>query len=135
MLELVMNGVPTFLAYLDTDLRFVYINKPHAVWYGLTEEEIIGKSLRELQPEDLFFRQLPYYQKVLHGEEVTFESQIRVRKQMDQVLSIRLVPHIRDEQVVGIFASLNDITDRLRTEATLMRTNKKLNLLSRITQA
>ncbi|MDD1712486.1 MAG: PAS domain S-box protein [Methanoregulaceae archaeon] len=134
MLALVMNGVPTLIAYLDTDLRFVYINKPHAEWLGRSEDELIGKSLHDLLPEDVFSRAAPYYEKVLSGQVVVFENQTRDQEGTEHVMAVRLVPHIREGRVVGFFAALNDITERRQAEEALCQANKKLSLLSSITR-
>ncbi len=118
-LALVMNGVPTLISYHDSELRFVYMNKAHQEWYGRPEKDLIGKSLKELLPEDVFFRAIPYYQQVLGGREVSFENLTKDRDGRDRVLNARLVPHIRDKQVVGFFASLDDVTGRKAAEAAL----------------
>jgi len=116
-MAMVMNGVPTLLSYHDAELRFVYMNKAHAEWYGRPEKDLIGKSLKDLLPEDVFFRAVPYYQQVLGGREVSFESETKDRNGRERVLNIRLVPHIHDNEVVGFFATLEDISDRKNTEA------------------
>jgi PAS domain S-box-containing protein len=134
MLELVMNGVPTFLAYIDPDLRFVYLNKQLAAWYGKTEDGLTGKSLRDLLPEEEFLLASPYYERALLGQEVSFEHPTRDREGRDRILVVRLVPHIRGEMVVGFFAALNDITERKRDLEALRQANKKLNMLSGITR-
>ena len=110
-LALVMNGVPTLISYMDSELCFVYVNKAYTTWYGCAEEELIGKRLRELLPEDVFLRAMPYYQKALSGQEVVFESPARDGDGRERVLFIHLVPHIRNEHVVGIFAALDDVTE------------------------
>jgi len=130
----VMNGVPTLISYMDRELRFILVNKAHLDWYGLTKEEMIGTSLRDLLPEDVFLGALPYYQKVLSGQEVTFENPTKDKGGRERVLIVRLLPHIHDGQIVGFFAALEDITDRKRAEEAIRLANRKLNLLSGITR-
>jgi PAS domain S-box-containing protein len=139
-LALVMNGVPTLISYMDSELRFVYINKAHMEWYGRAEKDLIGKSLKDLLPKDVFLRVLPYYQQVLSGREVIFENPTRDKDGRERVLNVRLVPHVHGKQVVGIFAALEDITDRKNTEAafqTMVRSmvgTTGLNSLHKITE-
>ena len=130
----VMNGVPTLISYMDTELRFISINKAYLEWYGRTEEEMIGKSLKDLLPDDVFLRALPYYQQVLGGREVFFENPTRDKDGRERVLYVRLLPHLHDEQVVGIFAALDDITELKRAEEAVRLANRKLNLLTSITR-
>ncbi|MDP2797561.1 MAG: PAS domain S-box protein [Methanoregula sp.] len=126
-LALVMDGVPTLIAYLDSELHFVYINKAQKEWYGLAEKDLIGKSLKELLPEDEFLRALPYYQQVLSGREVNFENPTRDRDGREHVLSVRLVPYVHGEQVVGFFAALDDITERKRMEESLRESEENFH--------
>jgi len=134
LLALVMDGVPTLLSYLDTELRFVYINKAHAVWYGRTKDELIGRSIRDLLPKDVFRRAASKYEAVLEGQEVAFESLNRDLDGREHIFAVHLVPHIQDGKVIGIFSALHDITRRKRAEEALKQANKKLNLLSGITR-
>ena len=130
----VMNGVPTFISYMDTDLRFVLINKAQREWYELSDEDLIGKSLKDLLPEDVLSQILPYYQQVLDGREVMFENPTRDKEGRERVLNVRLVPHMHDKHVVGIFAAIDDITERKQAENAVRMANRKLNLLSGITR-
>jgi PAS domain S-box-containing protein len=134
MLSLVMNGVPTLLAYLDPDLKFVYLNQSYTDWYGCTQADMIGKNLLDILPGDLAASVASCSRQVMDGEEATFESPLHDKSGNYHVLSFRLVPHAREGTVIGIFASMNDITDRKRAEAALQQANKKLSLLSRISR-
>ena len=122
MLALVMNSIPTYLAYADTELRIVYINKPHAAWLGHPGDALIGKNLKELLPEDVFARAFPYQKMVLAGREVTFENSNR-----GHVLAVHLIPHIQEGRVVGFFAALNDITERKRMEEALKESEARFH--------
>ena len=126
-LALIMNGVPTLISYMDPELRFVYLNKSHREWYGLAEKDLIGKSLKELLPEDIFLQSLPYYQQVLSGREVSFENPSRDRNGRERMLNVRLVPHVHGGQVVGFFAALEDITERKRMEEALKESEENFH--------
>ncbi len=130
----VMNGVATLISYMDTQLRFVLVNKAYQDWHVCTEEDLVGKRLEDLLPRDEFLRVLPYYQQVLDGHDVVFENPSKDKDGRERVLSVRMVPHIHDRQVEGIFATHEDITERRRAEEALRQANKKLTLLSGITR-
>lgn len=133
-MALVMNGVPTLISFMDPGLRFVYMNKAHAEWYGQTEQDLIGKSLEDLLPGDIFQRALPFFRQVLTGREVRFENPTRDRSGHERIMSIHLVPHMRGDAVLGFFAVLDDVTERRKAENALQRANRQLNLLSSITR-
>jgi len=128
-LALVMNGVPTMISYHDPQMRFVYSNKAHQAWFGLSGKDLTGKSLKDLLPGEAFRRALPYYEKVLAGQEVSFENPTRDKDGRPRILNVRLVPHLHDSKVIGFFAALEDITDRKQTEAALVEEITKRKIL------
>ena len=127
LLALVMNSIPTYLSDVDTDLRFVYINKPHASWYGLPGDMLVGKSLKDLLPEDVFTRASPFYDTALAGQEVTYENSALDRHGQSHVFTVHLVPHILEERVAGFFMALNDITERKRMEEALTESETRFH--------
>lgn len=127
MLALVMDGVPTLLSYLDVELRFVYINKAHAAWYGRPKDELIGRSIRDLLPKEVFLRIASNYEAVLEGQEVTFESLNRDLDGREHIFAVQLVPHIQDGKVVGIFSALHDITRRKQMEEALKESETRFH--------
>jgi|GEM_PF-435836 len=127
MLALVMDGVPTLLSYLDVALRFVYINKAHAAWYGRPKDELIGRSIRDLMSEEAFLWVSSNCEAVLEGREVTFESINRDLDGREHIFAVQLVPHIQDGKVVGIFSALHDITRRKRMEEALKESEARFH--------
>lgn len=127
LLELVMNGVPTLLSYLDTELRFVYINKAHAAWYGRPWGDLIGKSIKNLLPESGYLRISSYFQRALDGQEIGFESLNRDREGREHIFAVHLVPHVLEGRVVGIFSALTDITERKRMEEALKESETRFH--------
>jgi len=134
MLALVMNNIPTYLTYIDAEMRFVYVNKPLAAFYGRSEEELIGKSVTELLPKDIYSHLEPLFRKAISGQEVSYEYSAPDREGREHALEVRLIPHISRDRDDGFFAAWNDITERKRDEEALRHANKKLNLLSSITR-
>jgi PAS domain S-box-containing protein len=117
-LSLVMDGVPALLAYINANMRFVYVNKAYADWYGSKREDIIGKHVRDLH-DDVFERAIPNYQGVLQGTTVVFENRTVDAGGKEHFVSVRLIPDFRDNRVAGWFAAVMDITERRRMEEEL----------------
>ena len=49
-LEILYRGVPIGLATIDTDLRFLHINKRLAEIHGRSVEEHLGRTVSEMRP-------------------------------------------------------------------------------------
>jgi PAS domain S-box-containing protein len=124
-LSLVMDGVQALLAYVDADMRFVYVNKAYADWYGLSKEDLVGKRISELLHEEIFKLALPHYQAALSGQIVSFENKAYDKEGQERFVSVRLVPNRRGNLVTGFFASIFDITEIKKTEDALSESEER----------
>jgi len=72
--------------------------------------------------EDAFTRILPYIERVLQGERVEFETEIIYPAAGRRFMHIAYVPEYENQNnVVGWFATITDITERKRAEEASMR--------------
>lgn len=120
-LTLMVDGVHALLTYIDSDLRFVQVNKAYADWYGLTVQDIAGKKVSDLLAKDVFERALPNYLKVLKGETVYFENRTLNKDGKESYVSVMLIPHFCGGRVAGFFGSITDITRRRQAEEEIKR--------------
>jgi PAS domain S-box-containing protein len=120
-LTLMINGVRALLAYIDSDLRFVLVNKSYADWYGLPAKDIEGKKIGDLLTKEVYERALPNYLKVLGGEIVSFENRTLDKEGKESYVGVTLVPHFCDNKVTGFFGSITDITKRKLAEEEIKR--------------
>jgi PAS domain S-box-containing protein len=51
LMESMMHTIPDFIYFKDSEGRFLRSNEAHAASFGMTPEDIVGKSDRELLPE------------------------------------------------------------------------------------
>ncbi|GEM_PF-2332740 len=133
-MSLVINSVPTLLAYVDANLRLIYMNKAFAEWFGTTINDLAGKSIRDIQGEEEFQQDLPHYQSVLSGKEASFEKISRDIEDNDHFIMVTLTPHYNVELIIGFFTSIIDITECKQAEIRLIQANQKLSIHSSITR-
>jgi PAS domain S-box-containing protein len=94
--------------------------------FGYTADEIVGKSILVLIPPELQFEEPEILRKVSSGERIEHYETRRVGKH-GQVLDISLtISPIKDAsgQIIGISKIARDITDRKRTEAALIQSER-----------
>jgi len=124
--RLVLDNLPVLIAYIDTDQRFRLVNRTCAEWYGMAEEDIIGKRVSDI-PADRYKHFEPTIKRVLAGESVTFEDEVFYPN--GQTIFIRSV-HVPNFDsagvVVGYFSLTEDISDRKRVEAEIHQLNAGL---------
>jgi len=124
-LKLVMDGVLVPIVFVDSELRYNFVNKAYTDWYNTTKEEIEGKYIRDLITEDVFERALPHYHTALSGKPVHFENRT-LKEGKTKYVSVNLIPHYKEDKVVGFFSSIMDITNRKMAEEERKKTITQL---------
>lgn len=94
--------------------------------FGYTAAEVVGRSINCIVPEALQGEETEILSRVARGEHVAHYETLRRRKDGTELnISLTISP-LRDlnGKVVGASSIMRDITERLRTEATLRQTAK-----------
>jgi PAS domain S-box-containing protein len=116
-LKLIIDAMPALVARVDRDRRYVMANEGYRKWYGIDPEALRGKAVRELVGEDVYRRVEPLLDRVLKGEEVSFEAHMDYSFGPPRWVSSKLSPHFGDNgEVVGYFALVLDISERKESE-------------------
>jgi PAS domain S-box-containing protein len=123
----IYQTAPIGLAILDRELRFVRINQWLAEINGISIEDHIGRTIRDIVP-DLADRAEPLFQQViatgepLHDLELSGETTAQPgvwRTWIENCYPLRDATG----QIVGINVVVQEITERKRAEAELARVN------------
>ncbi|MFQ5650390.1 MAG: sigma 54-interacting transcriptional regulator [bacterium] len=138
-LEHLYNSAPIGLCLMDTELRFVRINKRLAAINGKPVAEHMGKTLREVIPE-IAVRLEPIYRRVIDSGEPALDFEVHgvtpsepgVRR--DWLVSYYPVKS-DDGTVRGVSTVVQEITERKRTENALRDSEAKFRVLADTTAA
>jgi PAS domain S-box-containing protein len=131
--RMLAEGVPNQLLFLDRDLRIEFANQVFLQASGWSMETARGRHISEIMGAERYLTRLPYYERALSGETVSYESVGAVGNERGYFrFSYR--PSVDEHgKVRGIFSMATDITERRRIEleleakqAELMRSNKDL---------
>lgn len=125
-LRAVIATSPVAIHGIDTQSRVILWNESSEKILGWEEKEIMGKKL-PIVPEDKWNEHLEFRKRVESGE--SFENIEVIRRKKDGTLftgKLSATP-IKDEknQVTGIIATLEDITERKNAEEALQQSEKK----------
>ena len=121
LFDVVGEGAPVGLAYLDTELRFVRINAALSAINGRPVEEHLGRRIDEVLPEmaDVL---LPIYRQVLETGEPVLERELSAERQgtehVRHVLASWFPVRVAGE-IAGIGTVVIDITGRKDAELRL----------------
>ncbi|MBG1240586.1 hybrid sensor histidine kinase/response regulator [Nostoc sp. NZL] len=130
-LRLITNAVPVQISYVDGEQRYRFNNKGYEDWFGIPTSEINGKHIREIVGESVYQSILPYVEKVLSGEQVTYETQLPDKDGTNHYVNVTYVPQFNQQgKVEGFVALITDITFHKLAEAALKQSEKRLKTLT-----
>ncbi len=126
-LRSITDLVPSRIAYVDREQRYRFVNGRYEEWFGCRREDIIGRHAKEVLGDSLYERVQPHIQAVLSGSEVRYELAAGLNEAAQSHLSIMYVPHFGEYgEILGFFASIEEITERKRTEEALRNSERRL---------
>jgi len=127
-LRFVANAVPALLAYVDCDARYLWCNASYRRWFGYAPEELRGRHCSDVLGVAAWEQLRPYVERVLAGEEVTFESRIAYKNGPARDVRATYIPH-RDSSgtVRGFVVLSNDISEIRAAERALRKSERILD--------
>ncbi len=131
-LNYLYQTTPIGLCLLDTDLRYVHINKVLADFNGCSVSEHIGRTLQEIIP-DVFPFVASFFRQVLDTGEpfrnVEFRSATQSEPNRERDWLIDLYDYRSGDGVLrGVSVVLQDITERRRAEEAARQAQQSLLL-------
>src|SRR5262249_38543716 len=115
-LEIIVDSISAAVTRCSRDLRYVWASKPYAEWLGLRLDRIVDRPIVEVVGERAFARLLPYFERVLRGESVHYETEVDFRGIGPRWIEGRYTPTFDAHGVDGWVAVIVDLSDRKRVE-------------------
>ena len=121
------NALPALIAYVDTDARYVWGNEAYRRWFGYSPEELVGRHASEVLGPAAWSTIRHHIERVLGGEEVSFDSQMVYSHGPARDVRAAYVPH-RDAsgRVRGFVGLVNDVSEMRRAEQALQHIERML---------
>jgi len=120
-LRTVADALPMRVAYIDADERYRFNNLAYERGFGLTREQIQGRTVRELLGDAAYASVEPRIRAALSGETVTFQSEMTGRDSYVCYEASYIPQFAADGQrVVGFHAVITDITRQKLEEKRLV---------------
>ena len=121
----IMDSVPVLLAFVDTDLRYVFANRTYQSWFSLDQKKLVGRSVEDVVGPEAFANIKPQMLNALKGKSFTFETQVPIADGSLRDIAASYVPRCNVIGLVeGIFVIVSDITDVARMTRELERANR-----------
>ena len=95
-LRIVTDSMDAPVTRCSRDLRYLWVSKPYADWVQKPAEEIVGRPIVEIIGSDAFKRLEPYFKRVLTGEKVKYQEEVKSFASIGGTLDQRrLHTHVR----------------------------------------
>lgn len=126
-LQLIINAMPVLISYVDHEERFRLNNSAYLDWYGLTPQELYGKTIREVLGEEAYAARAEQIAGALAGKPCTFAVQAAHRDGRTRHALVNYLPRQgTDGAVNGFYIFVIDETERKKTEEALRHLNETL---------
>jgi len=117
----IVNNIPGMVAYFTKDLHCTFSNLHYRNWFGRTETEMDNISMPDLLGHQLLENNIPHIKAVLEGHTQQFEK-MTVKENSKIVYTwATFIPHKIDEDIIGFFVFVADITERKELEKLLSK--------------
>src|SRR5262245_39954282 len=73
--RLITDRSPVSIAYVGTDRAYKFVNKPYAERFGLRQQDLVDRTIRDVLGEEVYASIKPYVDAALRGERVEFERE------------------------------------------------------------
>jgi PAS domain S-box-containing protein len=127
--RLLMERVPSMLAYWDVNLRCRFANRAYEQWFGVDPSSLVGTSLRDLLGPELFALNEPHVRAVLSGKEQSFERVVPGPGGVHRDSLANYVPDVVDGTVVGFVVQVTDVSALKAAQAALEHSEEYLREL------
>ena len=126
-LQLIINAMPVLIGYVDHEERFRLNNSAYLDWYGLTPQELYGKSIREVVGDEIYATRAENIKAALAGKPCSFEANSPHRDGRPRHALMKYLPRYgADGAINGFYIFVIDETERRQTEEALRNLNETL---------
>jgi PAS domain S-box-containing protein len=120
-LQLITDSVPGCISYVDASQRYRFVNRTYEHWFHCRKADLIGQTVRSVIGETAYAQVRDQVERVLSGEQVSYEAELFYGPDNTRFVAGMLVPDVSPTGTVeGYYALLTDISDRKQAEQALI---------------
>ncbi len=136
-LTTLLNAIPAPVFYKDSEGRYLGFNRAYEKFFGSTSEQLIGKSVFDINPRELAERYHAKDAELLQnpGTQI-YDSQVKdAHGALHDVVFHKATFMDAGGRVIGLIGVILDITERAKQAREIEHLNRLYSVLSRVSQA
>jgi len=118
LLRLLIDSLPAFISYIDSEQRYVLANALYAAFFGIDLDKLIGSRVNEVLGDEAYQNVRAHIEAALRGQRQTYEYSLP-HGGKTRYLRAMYIPHMEKSEVKGIFVLGIDITEQKQLEQKL----------------
>ena len=109
----VADALPVMIGFCDTSLRYRFVNRGLADWFGRPRAAILGRTMREIIGDETYRTREPMLAAALAGERQWFASEYEHPSRGPLAIQSEYIPQLGpDGRVRGLVMLVEDITEQ-----------------------
>ncbi|MDO8701870.1 MAG: EAL domain-containing protein [Undibacterium sp.] len=112
-----LDALPICVSYVDSQLRYQFVNKTFLTWFHLEKSSVIGKPVSAIIGSAAFEQMYADIERAFSGQRVSYEAHLQHVIGGVKDVAVALSPAMSvNGSVVGCYAMIQDISQRKHNE-------------------
>ncbi|MCD4818357.1 MAG: PAS domain S-box protein [Candidatus Cloacimonetes bacterium] len=124
--RILVETIEEGIGMVDKFENFTFINRAGAMIFGFTSEELINRNIAEFTSTGEFQKLIRQTSLRKKGESSKYELVITRKDKSERIVIITASPRFVDNEYIGAFAILSDITEAKKAEENLQVIERRL---------
>ncbi len=127
----IADTLPVMIAYLDRELRYLFVNRTLADWLEVPRKSIIGRTVLEVLGEKVFAHRKPRLEAALAGEKQSFRADMDHPSRGRLAVQAEYAPHLGpDGEVQGLVLVIQDVTEQRAAELAIRESEARFRQIA-----
>ncbi len=101
-LRTITDNVPALIAHVGADLRYRFVNRAHAEFFGRVASDVVGQHMHEVLGIEQFRMVEPMVARVLAGQTVSFDTDVHDCQRQLHHMRVTYVPEMGPPGMDGV---------------------------------
>ena len=129
-LRAITDNLPAMICYVGNDEHYRFCNTNAASTFGMSVDDVLGRSVREVGGEDLYNSIRPEIEAALRGENVIFERSTVIAGNRHYFRTYNIPDIDQNNHIRGFYSMSFDLTEQKQVELKLQASEHRLNLIA-----